>query len=99
MNQYDTSFSAAVVEKTIFCCHGGLSPDLHDLDQVRFYFHITCFTQSNYTSKVEHDNFLPHHRSAMRADGFIIFSLCTYCRPMIRENNIIHITVYISRET
>jgi len=48
-------FSAAVVEKTIFCCHGGLSPDLHDLDQVSFYFHIACFNQSNYTSKVEHN--------------------------------------------
>ena len=40
-------FSAAIVEKTIFCCHGGLSPDLHDLDQVRFSFHIACLNQSN----------------------------------------------------
>lgn len=39
-------FPAAIVEKTIFCCHGGLSPDLHDLDQVRFCFHIACFSQS-----------------------------------------------------
>lgn len=27
-------FLAAVVESTIFCSHGGLSPDLHDFDQV-----------------------------------------------------------------
>lgn len=26
---------AAVVESTIFCSHGGLSPDLHDFDQLR----------------------------------------------------------------
>ncbi|XP_034652849.1 serine/threonine-protein phosphatase alpha-3 isoform [Drosophila subobscura] len=26
---------AAVIESTIFCCHGGLSPDLFSLDQIR----------------------------------------------------------------
>lgn len=26
---------AALIEKTIFCCHGGLSPHLMDLDQIR----------------------------------------------------------------
>ena len=26
---------AAVVENAIFCCHGGLSPDLHSVDQIR----------------------------------------------------------------
>ena len=46
-------FPAAVVEKTIFCCHGGLSPDLHDLDQVRFCFHIVFFSQSIILTVVE----------------------------------------------
>jgi len=27
-------FSAALVEGTIFCMHGGLSPDLHSMQQV-----------------------------------------------------------------
>lgn len=26
---------AAVVGKEIFCCHGGLSPDLHSLNQIK----------------------------------------------------------------
>ena len=26
---------AAVIDDKIFCCHGGLSPDLHDLQQIR----------------------------------------------------------------
>ena len=29
------SFLAALIEGTIFCMHGGLSPDLVDLDQLR----------------------------------------------------------------
>ncbi|KAK2564139.1 Serine/threonine-protein phosphatase PP1-beta catalytic subunit [Acropora cervicornis] len=28
--------TAAVAANTIFCCHGGLSPDLHDFDQLRY---------------------------------------------------------------
>ncbi len=26
---------AAIVEEKIFCCHGGLSPDLHSMEQIR----------------------------------------------------------------
>ena len=26
---------AAIVDDKIFCCHGGLSPDLHDFEQVK----------------------------------------------------------------
>ena len=26
---------AAIVDDKIFCCHGGLSPDLHDLEQIK----------------------------------------------------------------
>ncbi|KAF5272765.1 hypothetical protein FQA39_LY07792 [Lamprigera yunnana] len=33
-NCFDCFPVAAVVFKKIFCCHGGLSPDLHDLEQI-----------------------------------------------------------------
>lgn len=26
---------AAIVDDKIFCCHGGLSPDLHDFEQIK----------------------------------------------------------------
>lgn len=26
---------AAIVDEKIFCCHGGLSPDLHSMEQIR----------------------------------------------------------------
>ena len=32
---YFSFFSAALVEGTIFCMHGGLSPQLMDLSQIR----------------------------------------------------------------
>ena len=27
---------AAIVDEKIFCCHGGLSPDLQSMEQIRF---------------------------------------------------------------
>ena len=37
---------AALVEGTIFCMHGGLSPDLVELDQVNFPLHLPPCTKS-----------------------------------------------------
>ena len=41
------------MESTIFCCHGGLSPDLQDFDQVKYIYAETAPFNNNLNRRIE----------------------------------------------
>ena len=41
------------MESTIFCCHGGLSPDLQDFDQVIYIYAEMALLNSNLNKRTE----------------------------------------------
>ena len=69
-------FIAGVIESTIFCVHGGLSPDFQSLDQVSFILFFFPFVDFPYRYSLQNCN-----KSSVEECIFLLYCI-TYWMPI-----------------